>query len=475
MPDKNKNMDNEQTIYISGDDDGTANSGENMEQTIKMPQPQNPPYGEPTVLRAQAPQNPPNVEPTVLRAQTLQNPQFGTQPGRPPQMPQNPQFGTQPGRTPQMPQNPQFGTQPGRTPQMPQNLQFGAQPGRPPQNNMYGMPAGYADPRMRQAASGYGGKRKKNNTAVIVLIVITVLLMLIIGGVAAFMVLNNDDDDDDGDSRHKGVETSSEYRHNSDTDEDDDYRDNEDDDKNDEDDDSSVYEETTQVTTEEKTEPVTTEPPTAAPTQKLITTPDVRNQDGNSAAAKLKDMGFVVEIENQYSSEPAGIVIAQNVAAGTSVTEGTRIIITVSQGEKPAEEVPVPDVRGMTEQQAFNLLTQNGFNVISSITQYSPSVAYGCVIDQNIAPGTKTKKGTSVQLTVSLGSKYSGGDWYGIVITKETELNVRKGPGKQFEVIGTVPKDGYVEIVSQNGDWYEIVFKNEYGYVHKDYIQLMSW
>lgn len=438
MPDKNKNMDNEQTIYISGDDDGTANSGENMEQTIKMPQPQNPPYGEPTVLRAQAPQNPPNVEPTVLRAQTPQNPQFGTQPGRPPQMPQN--------------------------------LQFGAQPGRPPQNNMYGMPAGYADPRMRQAASGYGGKRKKNNTAVIVLIVITVLLMLIIGGVAAFMVLNNDDDDDDGDSRHKGVETSSEYRHNSDNDED-----NEDDDKNDEDDDSSVYEETTQVATEEKTEPVTTEPPTAAPTQKLITTPDVRNQDGNSAAAKLKDMGFVVEIENQYSSEPAGIVIAQNVAAGTSVTEGTRIIITVSQGEKPAEEVPVPDVRGMTEQQAFNLLTQNGFNVISSITQYSPSVAYGCVIDQNIAPGTKTKKGTSVQLTVSLGSKYSGGDWYGIVITKETELNVRKGPGKQFEVIGTVPKDGYVEIVSQNGDWYEIVFKNEYGYVHKDYIQLMSW
>ena len=454
MPDKNKNMDNEQTIYISGDDDGTANSGENMEQTIKMPQPQNPPYGEPTVLRAQAPQNPPNVEPTVLRAQTPQNPQFGTQPGRPPQMPQNPQFGTQPGRTPQMPQN----------------LQFGAQPGRPPQNNMYGMPAGYADPRMRQAASGYGGKRKKNNTAVIVLIVITVLLMLIIGGVAAFMVLNNDDDDDDGDSRHKGVETSSEYRHNSDNDED-----NEDDDKNDEDDDSSVYEETTQVATEEKTEPVTTEPPTAAPTQKLITTPDVRNQDGNSAAAKLKDMGFDVEIENQYSSEPAGIVIAQNVAAGTSVTEGTRIIITVSQGEKPAEEVPVPDVRGMTEQQAFNLLTQNGFNVISSITQYSPSVAYGCVIDQNIAPGTKTKKGTSVQLTVSLGSKYSGGDWYGIVITKETELNVRKGPGKQFEVIGTVPKDGYVEIVSQNGDWYEIVFKNEYGYVHKDYIQLMSW
>lgn len=438
MPDKNKNMDNEQTIYISGDDDGTANSGENMEQTIKMPQPQNPPYGEPTVLRAQAPQNPPNVEPTVLRAQTPQNPQFGTQPGRPPQMPQN--------------------------------LQFGAQPGRPPQNNMYGMPAGYADPRMRQAASGYGGKRKKNNTAVIVLIVITVLLMLIIGGVAAFMVLNNDDDDDDGDSRHKGVETSSEYRHNSDNDED-----NEDDDKNDEDDDSSVYEETTQVATEEKTEPVTTEPPTAAPTQKLITTPDVRNQDGNSAAAKLKDMGFDVEIENQYSSEPAGIVIAQNVAAGTSVTEGTRIIITVSQGEKPAEEVPVPDVRGMTEQQAFNLLTQNGFNVISSITQYSPSVAYGCVIDQNIAPGTKTKKGTSVQLTVSLGSKYSGGDWYGIVITKETELNVRKGPGKQFEVIGTVPKDGYVEIVSQNGDWYEIVFKNEYGYVHKDYIQLMSW
>ena len=410
MPDKN--MDNEQTIYISGDDAGTADSGVNQEKLFQTPQ-----------------------------------------------MPQNNVYRSQPGIPPQMPQNNVYGAQPGIPPQMPQNNAYGIRPGIPPQNNMYGMPAGYGDPRMRQAAApGYGRKRKKGNTAIIVLIVTTVLLIFIIGGVAAFIVLN---DNDDGGSRHKGVEGSSEHERVSDTDEDD------------EENDSSVYEETTQVTTEEKTETVT-EPQTTTPVQKLITTPDVRSWDCNLAAANLKDLGFVVEIENQYSSEPAGVVISQNVAAGTSVAEGTKIVITVSQGENPAEKVIVPDVRGMSAEEAKNVMQKSGL-IVNSEYKESDTVAAEKVIDQDIASGTKVEKGSYIFLTVSKGSSHQQSQYQrGKVTTKETELNVRKGPGKQYEITGTVGKDSIVEIVSLEGDWYKIVFGEGFGYVSKDYIQLMS-
>lgn len=400
MPDKNKNMDNEQTIYISGDDAGTADSGVNQEKPFQTPQ-----------------------------------------------MPQNNVYRAQPGIPPHMPQNNVYGAQPGIPPQM-------------PQNNMYGMPAGYGDPRMRRAAApGYGRKRKKGNTAVIVLIVITVLLIFIIGGVAAFIVLN---DNDDGGSRHKGVEGSSEHERVSDTDEDD------------EENDSSVYEETTQVTTEEKTETVT-EPETTVPVNQLITTPDVVGWGSDRAAELLGEMGFTVEIEKQYSIELSGTVISQSIAAETSVAEGTKIILTVSDGVDPAEEdAIVPDVRGMSEENAKNVMQKRGL-LAYTMYEYSDTFAEGEIADQDIASGTRVKKGSIVLLTVSKGSSNQNSQYqHGKVVTKETELNVRKGPGKQYEITGTVGKDSIVEIVSLEGDWYKIVFGEGFGYVSKDYIQLMS-
>lgn len=61
----------------------------------------------------------------------------------------------------------------------------------------------------------------------------------------------------------------------------------------------------------------------------------------------------------------------------------------------------------------------------------------------------------------------------GLVITEEDDLNVRSGPGTQYEKIGTVPKDGYVDILSQTGGWYEIRFNGSTGYVSGEFIMLI--
>lgn len=49
-------------------------------------------------------------------------------------------------------------------------------------------------------------------------------------------------------------------------------------------------------------------------------------------------------------------------------------------------------------------------------------------------------------------------------------LNVRKGAGSSFAVIGTLPNKTQVTVLSQTGNWYKINFKNSIGYVCADYI-----
>ena len=54
-----------------------------------------------------------------------------------------------------------------------------------------------------------------------------------------------------------------------------------------------------------------------------------------------------------------------------------------------------------------------------------------------------------------------------------TIIRISKGQGVHY-VCGTVAKNSTVEIVSLEGDWYKIVFRNGYGYVSKDYIQVIN-
>jgi uncharacterized protein YgiM (DUF1202 family) len=53
-------------------------------------------------------------------------------------------------------------------------------------------------------------------------------------------------------------------------------------------------------------------------------------------------------------------------------------------------------------------------------------------------------------------------------------LNVRKGPGANYNVLGRVYKDESVEVLEIGGDWAKIIFKDSVGYVNKNYIHAQN-
>jgi beta-lactam-binding protein with PASTA domain len=104
---------------------------------------------------------------------------------------------------------------------------------------------------------------------------------------------------------------------------------------------------------------------------------------------------------NDYSTTvPAGCVISTNPVAGTSVAQGTFVLLKISLGP---HMVKVPNVVGMTQAAASRTLGDY-FLPTGTITQaYSSTVASGSVISQSIASGTSVLAGTAVDLTISKG------------------------------------------------------------------------
>ena len=62
----------------------------------------------------------------------------------------------------------------------------------------------------------------------------------------------------------------------------------------------------------------------------------------------------------------------------------------------------------------------------------------------------------------------------GTVINVQSNLNVRKGPGTNYDSIGKLYEGNKVSIIARNGEWYKIKFDSGYGYVSNKYIQISS-
>lgn len=77
---------------------------------------------------------------------------------------------------------------------------------------------------------------------------------------------------------------------------------------------------------------------------------------------------FKLTFDSQYSVDvDEGIVFKQSITAGETVDEGTEIVLTVSKGVQTAE---VPDVGGLTLEEATEKLKKAGFEV-SSVEVYN--------------------------------------------------------------------------------------------------------
>jgi serine/threonine-protein kinase len=128
---------------------------------------------------------------------------------------------------------------------------------------------------------------------------------------------------------------------------------------------------------------------------------DVAGQDQGAVTSTLQSLTLTVaKIVEVYSDKiPAGKVVSTTPAGGTKVKRATPVILTVSKGPAP---VVIPQIAGHSIEAVTAQLTKLGLTVPTPTQTYDASQA-GTVIASNPVPGASVPKGTSVQLTVSLG------------------------------------------------------------------------
>jgi serine/threonine-protein kinase len=121
-----------------------------------------------------------------------------------------------------------------------------------------------------------------------------------------------------------------------------------------------------------------------------------------AATAAAVDAGLKVsEGVPEYSDDVApGKVARQEPAPDTRLERGATILLHVSRGVRT---VPVPDVRGKTEQEARALLKTGEIGVSGVTRRYDETVAKDRVIAASQAPGRQVRHGSTVVLTMSDG------------------------------------------------------------------------
>ena len=133
-----------------------------------------------------------------------------------------------------------------------------------------------------------------------------------------------------------------------------------------------------------------------------VAVPNVVGITQTAAETTITSAGLTVgTVAEAYSSSVAvGTVISQDPAAGTSVTPGTAVDLTVSKGPEP---VSVPNVVGMEQATAESAIMAVGLTVGTVTTATNATVPAGAVISQDPAADTPATPGTAIDLVVSTG------------------------------------------------------------------------
>lgn len=135
-----------------------------------------------------------------------------------------------------------------------------------------------------------------------------------------------------------------------------------------------------------------------------VDVPNVEGKTLEEAIQEIEGAGFEVgKTESAHDdSVESGHVISQNPKGGTKAAKGSKIDILISQG---TEEVSVPNVEGMTQEEATRTLLKEGFVVGDVTNQYSNDVEAGKVMSQSPSANMKAVKGSSVSLVISQGKE----------------------------------------------------------------------
>lgn len=142
---------------------------------------------------------------------------------------------------------------------------------------------------------------------------------------------------------------------------------------------------------------------------KKIAVTNVTGKKQADAVKELEQLGLKTSIEEVYSEEvQEGYVENQDPAEGTEVASGATVTLFVSRGPDRTGMAEVPNILGLTEQEASAALLQVGLTPgETTVTDTSGRYDPGIVIGQSIEKGVYVEEGTRVDMELSGEPRYS--------------------------------------------------------------------
>lgn len=134
-----------------------------------------------------------------------------------------------------------------------------------------------------------------------------------------------------------------------------------------------------------------------------VTMISVLGKTFDEAKAELYEIGLGIREAGTQASEeyPQGQIVSQDIEVGKEVERNSTVNVYISSG---AGSISVSSVLGISEAEARNTLTAQGFTVNTSQAS-SDTVEEGKVISQSPAGGSSAKKGDTVTLVISSGKE----------------------------------------------------------------------
>ena len=133
-----------------------------------------------------------------------------------------------------------------------------------------------------------------------------------------------------------------------------------------------------------------------------VRVPNVVKMTEDQATERLERLGFEVEVEEGPSRRPEGQVFRQEPEAGETADDGSTVTILVSTGPEPTE---VPDVKGMSLEEARATLRDANLRVGEISELPSEEIEEGSVIDQFPEEGREVPADSEIDLVLSSGEE----------------------------------------------------------------------
>ncbi|WP_431861384.1 PASTA domain-containing protein [Micrococcus terreus] len=166
----------------------------------------------------------------------------------------------------------------------------------------------------------------------------------------------------------------------------------------------------------------------------IVTVPDVAGHSRASAVQQLEELGVgytLTAVHHDLVAEDS--VVETDPVAGTEVRRLTTVVVTLSQGP---QLFAVPDVSGMTQQQADQRLRSAGVQLGAVARAHSDSVDEGLVLDQDPTPGAELRRDHRVSVVVSDGPEpVTVPDLTGLTVDQATQALEQLG--LDLEVAGS--------------------------------------